>query len=295
VSDASNGGGSVEIVVGPERRVHVGNIAALARKEIRDSLRNRWFIFYSVAFAVLATALSFLSLAGTSTFGFAGYGRTAASLINLVILIVPLMGLTAGAGSVAAERESRTLAYLLAQPISRFELLAGKYLGLALALVAALAIGFGASALLIATRQQVGAADFARLVGLTSVLALSMLSVGMLISTLARKASAALGAAIVLWLVLVFLGDLGLMGSTLVFKLQVAELFQLSLLNPLQVFKMAALGSIHASLDVLGPAGLYATRTYGSALPWIFAGAMTAWTVLPLAAAFGVFKLRGDL
>ncbi|MHC4505812.1 MAG: hypothetical protein ACYTFI_21120, partial [Planctomycetota bacterium] len=76
MSDAPTGGGSIEIVVGPERRVHVGNIAALARKEIRDALRNRWFIFYSIAFAVLATALSYLSLAGTGTFGYAGYGRT---------------------------------------------------------------------------------------------------------------------------------------------------------------------------------------------------------------------------
>jgi Cu-processing system permease protein len=295
VADTGNDRGGIEIVAGPERRVHVGNIATLARKEIRDSLRNRWFIFYSVAFAVLASSLSYLSLAGTGTFGFAGYGRTSASLINLVVLIVPLMGLTAGAGSVAAERESRTLAYLLAQPINRFELLAGKYVGLALALIAALAIGFGASALLIAFRQHVGVADFARLVGHACILALAMLSVGILISTIARKGGAALGAAIVLWLVLVFLGDLGLMGSTLVFKLQVADLFQLSLLNPLQVFKMSALGSIHASLDVLGPAGLYATQTYGSALAWIFGGAMTAWTVLPLAAAFVIFTLRGDV
>jgi Cu-processing system permease protein len=294
VAETGDKNTSVEITAAPVARVHVGNIATLARKEIRDSLRNRWFLLYSMSFAVLASTLSYLSLAGTGTFGFAGYGRTSASLINLVILIVPLMGLTAGAGSVAAERENRTLAYLLAQPINRFELLAGKYVGLAVALIAALAIGFGASALLIAFRQHVGVADFARLVGLACVLALAMLSVGMLISTIVRKGGAALGAAIVVWLVLVFLGDLGLMGSTLVFKLQVADLFQLSLLNPLQVFKMAALGSIHASLDVLGPAGLYATQTYGSTLGWIFGAALAAWTVLPLAAAFVLFTLRGD-
>jgi hypothetical protein len=58
---------------------------------------------------------------------------------------------------------------------------------------------------------------------------------------------------------------------------------------------MSALGSIHASLDVLGPAGLYATQTYGSGLAWIFGGALTAWTVGPLAAAFVMFTLRGDV
>ena len=72
-----------------------------------------------------------------------------------------------------------------------------------------LALGFGAAAL-VASRQQVQAGDFALLVGLSAVLALAMLSVGLLISTVARRAGAALGAAIVLWLLLVFLGDLGL-------------------------------------------------------------------------------------
>ena len=80
---------------------------------------------------------------------------------------------------------------------------------------------------------------------------------------LTKQRTVATGAAIFVWLTLVFFGDLGLMGSTILFKLQVAELFQISLINPLQVFKMATLGSISTSLDVLGPAGLYATRTYG--------------------------------
>lgn len=286
---------SAEDSQSPPRRIDWRVITTLARKEIRDSLRNRWFILYSVAFTVLATALSYLSLAGTGTYGFAGYGRTAASLINLVLLIVPLMALTAGASSIAAERENGTLAHLLAQPVNRFEVLLGKYLGLAVALIAALAVGFGLSAALIASKQQVDAASFVKVVALASVLALAMLSVGVLISTIARKAGVALGTAIFLWLGLVFLGDLGLMGGTLAFKLQVAELFQLSLINPLQVFKMAALGSIRASLDVLGPAGLYATQTYGSALPWIFAGVLAAWVVGPLSLSYLVFRWRGGL
>lgn len=275
-----------------ERLVAPGTIWTIARKEIRDSLRNRWFIMYTVAFGVLATALSALSLAGTETFGYAGYGRTAAGLINLILLIVPLMGLTAGAGAVAAERENRTLAYVLAQPVTRFEVLAGKYLGLAIALLAALALGFGASA--VVASRRIDAGDFALLVGLSGVLALAMLGVGVLISTIAGRGGAALGAAIVLWLLLVFVGDLGLMGSTLAFDLPVADLFVLSLINPLQVFKMAALGGIHASLDVLGPAGLWALQNWGGRLGWIFGAALAAWTVLPLAAAFVLFIRKAD-
>ncbi len=274
-------------------RVSATAIVLIARKEIRDALRNRWFILYSAAFAVLATALCLLSLAGTETFGVAGYGRTAASLINLVILFVPLMGMTAGAGAIAPERESRTLAYLLAQPVTRLEVLAGKYAGLAVTLLGALAIGFGASAL-VAARRQVEPGTFAAIVGLAGLLALSMLGVGMLVSTLARKAGAALGTVIFLWLALVFLGDLGLMGSAIALKLEPPQLLGLALINPLQVFKLAAVGSIHASLDVLGPAGLYASQHYGAALPWVLGGVAALWIAVPPAAALLVFRRRGD-
>ncbi len=280
-------------------RVHpwLNTVWTLARKEIRDSLRNRWFLLYTIAFTVLALGLAFLSMAGTGTEGLAGFGRTAASLINLVILIVPLMALTAGASSIAGERERGTLSYLLAQPITKLELLLGKYVGLAIALVASLSLGFGLSASIMALRApQGGSTDIAAfiwLIAISLVLALGMLSVGMLISTVTRKASVAIGAAIFLWLGLVFVGDLGLMGSAIVMHLRIEELFHLSIINPLTVFKMAALSSISASLDVLGPAGIYATQEYGNALTAIFASILAAWIIVPLAIAHVLFTWRG--
>jgi len=261
-------------------------IAALARKEIRESLRNRWFLFYTVAFTMLSLAISYVSLAGTGSVGFAGFGRTAAGLINLVLLIVPLMGLTIGAGSLSAEQENGTLAYLIAQPLGRLEVLLGKFLGLGLAMFASLAMGFGVCAGVIALRSGGGnAASFLGVLWMAMLLALAMLSVGVLISTLTSRAAVATGTAVFLWLTLVFLGDLGLMGGSVVFKLRVDELFHLSLINPLQVFKMSAIGSFDATLDVLGPAGLYAMRTYGDSLQMILIGVLVAWSVVPLTLA----------
>jgi Cu-processing system permease protein len=271
-----------------------GVIIVIAAKEIRDSLRNRWFILYTTAFTVLAMALSSMSLAGTGSSGLAGFGRTTASLVNLVTLIVPLMALTAGAASLASERERGTLSYLLAQPVNRSEVLVGKYLGLAVALLASLSLGFGVSAAVIAWRSgSANAIDFVRLVALAYALSLAMLSIGFLISAMARRAGVANASALFVWLALVFVGDLGLMGGTIAFKIQVQQLFHLSLINPLQVFKFASLGAIHASLDVLGPAGLYATQTYGNSLTLLFAGALAAWIILPLVAAMTVFRMRG--
>ena len=125
-------------------------IWTLAQKELTRCLRNRWFLLYTLAFIALSLAFSYLALAGAGMVGFAGFGRTAASLINLVLLIVPLMALTIGAQSLAGEQEKSTLAYLLAQPINRVEVFLGKYLGLALSLLASLTLGFGISGLVMA-------------------------------------------------------------------------------------------------------------------------------------------------
>ena len=270
-------------------------ILLLARKEVRDALRNRWFLLYALAFAALALAFSRLSVSTTAgTAGFAGFGRTAASLVNLVLLVVPLMGLSLGAASLAGERERGTMATLLVQPIGRGEVLLGKYLGLALALAAALALGFGVAGLVVAVQgAAVDAAVYGRLVGFALLLTLATLSIGMLISAFAGRVGAATGSALVVWLVLVFLGDLGLMGTALTLRLDVGTLLGLVMINPLESFKIAAIAAITGSLDTLGPAGAYAARTWGDRLVPLLAAVLAAWILTPLVAASLVFDRRG--
>lgn len=266
------------------------NVGIIAAKELRDAIRNRWFLVYAGVFTALSVALSFLSSLGAGAYGRLGYGRTAAVLVNLVALIVPLMALNVGAASIAAERERGTLAYLLAQPLDRGEILLGKFLGLAVTLAAALAGGFGFSAAALAIAGARGdAGSFATLVGFSVVLAWAILAVGLLLSCLSPRASVAAGLAVALWLTFVLLTDLGLMGGSLAFKLGAPQLLHVAMANPLQVFKLAVLARLNPTLDMLGPAGMYATSTYGMWLPWLFAGILAAWVALPLAAAAAVF------
>ncbi len=268
----------------------------LAQKELRDALRNRWFLLYAAAFAVLALAFSYLALAGAGMVGFAGFGRTAASLINLVLLIVPLMALTVGAQSLAGEWERGTLAYLLAQPVHRYEIFLGKYIGLALSLLAAVALRFGISGLVM-TIGGAGATDptqYLQLTWLAFLLSLAMLSVGFLVSAFTRRASVAVGIGLFLWLIFVFLGDLGMMGTSMALRVPIANLFVMSLTNPLQVFKMAAILDIRATLDILGPAGIYAVQRYGAALLGIFLAVLALWIVVPALLAYLRLATRGD-
>ncbi|MEZ4869968.1 MAG: ABC transporter permease [Caldilineaceae bacterium] len=271
-------------------------IWTLAKKELNDALRNRWFVLYTLAFTGLALAFSYLALAGAGMVGFAGFGRTAASLINLVLLIVPLMALTIGAQSLAGEQERNTLAYLLTQPISRADIFVGKYLGLLLSLLASLTLGFGISGLVMALNGM-GAADpmaYVILVALAFLLSLTMLSVGFLISALTKRADVAVGIGLFLWLLFVFFGDLGMMGTALTMRLPIDSLFWLSLSNPLQVFKMAAILNIQATLDILGPAGIYAMQRYGDTLFVLFLGVLAFWVLAPAAVAYGRFLTKND-
>ena len=270
------------------------SIWIIAQKELRDSLRNRWLWLYTVAFAGLALALSSVGMAGAGYGGFAGFGRTAASLINAVLLFVPLIGLSVGAGTVAHERERGTLTYLLAQPVTRAEVIVGKYLGAALAMGVALGLGFGVAGMALATRGTANPEVYLRLVGLSLLLALAALSLGVLLSTLSKRAAMATGAAMVVWLALVFLGDLALMGAVLTLKVNVQALLGLTLLNPLQVFKVAAIYGLQSSLETLGPAGLYAVRTLGAWLLPILIGWLVFWIIAPLLATAAIFVRRGD-
>ena len=270
------------------------NVLTLIQKELRDAFRNRWFLLYAIAFAALSLALAWFSVSGAGSFGVAGFGRTTAGLINLILLIVPLMGLTLGAMSLAGEREKGTLIYLLAQPISGAEFLLGKFVGLALALTAALVIGFGLTGVFMVIKG--GGGDFRvflTLLILSVLLAVASLSLGFLISAAVKRAATAVGLALFLWLVLVYFGDLGLMGTAVVVGLKVEQLLTLALINPLQVFKLAAVFDLRQNLEVLGPAGIYAFRTYGGALWPMLVGLLLAWVVLPFLLATWVFKKRG--
>lgn len=274
----------------------VANTLAIAQRELREAVRSRWFILYTLAFAVLGLSLSYVTAAAGGGMGLSGFGRTTAGLVNLVLLVVPLMGLTAGAGSIAGDRERGMLTYLLAQPVTRTEVLLGKYLGLSGALIACIALGLGACAAIMAWKgDATRPASLIWLGGLSLALAMGMLSLGMLVSVLARKASVAVGTGVFLWLVLVFATDLALMAGAIAMKLRIEELFAACLFNPLQVFKMWSLHAADASLDVLGPAGLYATEEFGAWLHAIFGGSLLAWIVLPLVAASLIFARRAPV
>jgi len=103
-------------------------IRAIARQELIINIRNRWTIVFAAAFGVLVIAISFFGLVTAGAIGFQGFQRTSASLLNLVLYIIPLVAMTMGTLSFSSEKSASEL--LFSQPVTRTEILLGKLAGL---------------------------------------------------------------------------------------------------------------------------------------------------------------------
>ncbi len=269
----------------------IKNVLLIMRKEAGESLRNRWFTIYTVCFSVLALLVLLFSTMGGEIAGFSGFGRTAASIINLVLIFIPLIAVITGGISISQERENGTLPYLLSHPISKNEVFVGKFLGLLITIWFSILLGFGIAGVGVAIMGGQGEVSGYLLTVLLSVmLAACFLSLGFLVSVHSGKASKAIGISVFLWLFFIILGDLGIMGTTVVMDLGIKQVFALALLNPAEVFKIASVLVISPRFEILGPVGVYAVRTFGEqGVFYLLFTIMIFWTLLPFTYSYLVF------
>ena len=123
-------------------RGRIARMLPIAAKEVRDGLTNRWLLAYSILLGGLGLAATATGIDSASGLAIQAFGRTTATLMNLCLLLSPLVAVVMGAALIAGEQEKGTLEHLLAQPLTRTELLLGKHLGLLTALTTATVVGF---------------------------------------------------------------------------------------------------------------------------------------------------------
>ena len=263
----------------------------VAARELRDAMRSRWFVVAAVCFLVLSFGLSMLGLAGAQRSGLAGFDRTTASLLNLALLFVPLMTLSLGALGTAGELEDGSLAFLLAQPVTRTEVFVGKYVGLLTAISASIVLGFGVTGVIIGATVGGNMIAFLGLVGLVLLLAAATLAIGTLLSVALRNRARVIGAAFGVWLFLVYVSDLGAIGLTIARNLAPGQVFILALLNPVQQARVLGTLIVAGRIDMLGPAGMFGIDHFGTAgMVVLLAGALAVVATGTLAAAYGMFR-----
>jgi Cu-processing system permease protein len=266
-------------------------VMLVAARELRTALRGRWFLVGAISFGLLAIAVAQLGLAGARQWGVNGLDRTAAALLNLVLLFVPLLTLPLGASSFSGEAEEGVLPYLMAQPLTRAEVYAGKLAGLLVAMTLSLLIGFGVAAVGAGLRGGISATAFGALALGAWLLGLVTTGLGVLLSVLARGRARALAAALGAWLALVFLCDFGVLALAAAQSVGPGALFVIAVANPLQAAKMLAALAISQRLEILGPVGVHAVQELGRVgLGAILGGSLVAWLTLSSVAGFAVFR-----
>lgn len=257
-------------------------------------MRSRWTQIFAVVFAALSLAVAGSGYVLTGGSGLQDFSRTAVSLVQLVLVVVPLTSLLIGVMALVSDHGAAEL--LFSQPVGRGTILLGKLLGLFEALVAAQAVGFGAAGLVIFARTgEEGIAGFL-LVTLGSVLTTAVfLGIAALLSAGAsgRRRARTLALALVAWFALVVLFDVAALGlaSLLPSGAESRVLIVGVIVNPVDAVRTGILLGIEGAA-AFGAASLAFLRfTKGSLGAGLALGASVAvWVVVPTILA--VVRLR---
>lgn len=271
-------------------------IYTIARKEFSDGLRNRWLLAISLLFAVLAVGIAWLGAAASGQLGFTSIPATIASLASLATFLVPLIALLLAYDAIVGEDEGGTLMLLLTYPLSRGQLLLGKFVGHGLILALATLIGFGCAALAIAvlvTDVDLGLLvwAFTRFMLSSTLLGWVFLAMAYVLSSRVNEKSSAAGLALGLWFLFVLVFDLALLALLVLSqgKFNPDLLPWLLLLNPTDVYRLINLSGFEGSGNAVGVMALGGDLPLAGGLLWL---CLLLWVVAPLLLAYGVFRRR---
>ena len=271
-------------------RIELGQVGRIAAKEFRDRIRNRWVLAVAAIFTAFALVIAYFGAAQQGAVGFRGIEVTIASLVSLVIYLVPLIALILGFDAIVGERERGSLDLLLSMPLTRLELLLGKFAGLSAALACATVAGFGAVGVLLGTRLPAGALVHYGGFMLSSILlGMAFLSLAIAVSVFASDRTRASGAAIAVWFFFVLVYDLLLLGALVATggAFGAGAFPYLLLLSPADVFRILNVFSLGEVRSLYGLATVFPAEL---SHPELLGAVMAAWIVAPLAVAAWRFR-----
>ncbi len=278
----------------PTERPTVDKLLIVAAKEFKDGLRNRWIVAITLTFAVLSLGLVYFGSAASGTLGFASLETTIISLSSLAVIIIPLIALMLCYNAFVGEYEQGTMLLLLTYPLSRAQLLLGKFFGQAAILAVSAMLGFGVAALAIITFSNADSSEvisaFAGFIISATLLGWVFIAIAYVISLAVSEKSKAAGMALLVWFLFVLVFDLGLMALLVATEGNInSDLMpMLLLLNPTDIFRL---------INYL----MIESETYGGVLQlaehsrpglvFLFT-TLALWVIFPLIIAWVLFRRR---
>jgi len=267
----------------------------LALKELRDGFRNRWVAAAIIVLAILALVLSVLGSAPTGSVRVSELDISVISLASLSVYLIPLIALMLSYDALVGEFERGTMMLLLAYPVTRWQIIVGKFLGHLMILLIAIVVGYGGTVVVLTLVTDSGTEGwqaYATMMASTLVLGAVFIALGYLISVIVRERATAAGAAIGLWLVFVVLYDLLLFGALTMDEDQKIsqQLFSmLMLVSPTDAYRVLNLSLFEGVSEAAGIAGVASEAGMSGML---LASSLVLWIILPLVATLLLFRRR---
>lgn len=272
-------------------------LVALGRLELSEVMRSRWLLVSTGVYAVLSFVLVIVGMRESSVLGFSGMNRVMLSFAHVLLLVLPLLALTATTQLVNRARDDGTIELLFSHPLSRTGYLMAvggtRFVALFAPLLALLVLMAVAAEL--AFHESVPWGMLMRTLGVSAALLWAFTGLGMAVSVGTRQQARAVTWGLLLWAMSAALIDLALIGLLLQWRLDARTLFVLAAVNPVQAARLSLLSGIDADLGTLGPLGFYLSQRVGAdallalGLAWPFIVGTLSW--LWAHRSFG----RGDL
>lgn len=240
----------------------------------KDLLRGKWIIGYALIYLLISDAMI--------RFGGAG-PKALLSISNIMLLLIPLIGMIYGALYLYQSREFTEL--LMAQPINRKSIFWGLYGGLSAPLAAAFTLGVSIPMMYSGMFFSAAWPSIALILVLGNVLTLLFTGIGFWIGLLYfEDRIKGLGFALVGWLFLSVLYDGLVLLAIFVFGDYPIEkpMLVLSMLNPIDLARIVVLLEFDISA-LMGYTGAVFNRFFGSSLGVIVASlSLALWVAVPL-------------
>jgi len=274
----------------------MNHLMLTAIADISESLRSRWFMVYTLVFGGVVVALFVSGLTESRVMGFSGLSRMLVTYLQITMAILPIFVLITTVRSVAGDREAGIFEYMLSLPVSLASWFWGKLIGRFLVVFLPVVLAMlGAVAWGAVKGVEIPWSQVIYYTAFLLALAWCFLGIGMLLSTLARSSDVATGAAFITWLGLLLFLDLILLGVLIKQGIPSETVIALALINPLQVFRTAAMLLFDPQLVLLGPSAYVILDHFGESgfIAWAMLypavlGTLCAWL------GYLIFR-RGDL
>ena len=247
---------------------------------LADILRNKIMIAYLIF--LLVASLSVFNLQDTAVKGLV-------SMLNIIIFIVPLFSMVFA--TIYLYNSAEFIELLVSQPVRRTTIWSGLFVGLSVALVGSVIVGFGIPMLLYAMTAG----------GITILLSgifltLIFTAISMLVVVSTRDKARGVGKIIMLWLFFSLIFDALVL--LLIFQLADYPIEQpmilISFLNPIDMARIMALLQLDISA-LMGMTGAIFRDFFGSTLGiFIAIAAMLLWIAVPYLLSRAKFS-RKDL